>query len=127
MTADGSQPPSCEALMRKYEVSITVVRSAVRELKTEGLVYTYQGKGAFVRDPLPEPREAPQERPPTRMRRPPGADAPAHTASHRARLSAVIISTGCGSTVSWIPARCRARIGPTPPDQVGVPAQQGAR
>ncbi len=55
----GSQLPSYEALMRKYEVSITVVRSAVRELKTEGLVYTHQGKGAFVRDPLPEPREAP--------------------------------------------------------------------
>ena len=53
----GSQLPSYEALMRKYGVSITVVRSAVRELKTEGLVYTHQGKGAFVRDPLPEPGE----------------------------------------------------------------------
>ena len=51
----GSQLPSYEALMRKHGVSITVVRSAVRELKTEGLVYTHQGKGAFVRDPLPEP------------------------------------------------------------------------
>ena len=51
----GSQLPSYEALMRKYGVSVTVVRSAVRELKTEGLVYTHQGKGAFVRDPLPEP------------------------------------------------------------------------
>ncbi len=51
----GSQLPSYEALMRKYGVSITVVRSAVRELKTEGLVHTHQGKGAFVRDPLPEP------------------------------------------------------------------------
>ena len=49
----GSQLPSYEALMRKYGVSITVVRSAVRELKTEGLVLTHQGKGAFVRDPLP--------------------------------------------------------------------------
>jgi DNA-binding GntR family transcriptional regulator len=54
----GRQLPSYEALMKKYEVSITVVRSAVRELKTEGLVYTHQGKGAFVRDPLPEPGEA---------------------------------------------------------------------
>jgi len=51
----GSQLPSYEALMKKYAVSITVVRSAVRELKTEGLVQTHQGKGAFVRDPLPEP------------------------------------------------------------------------
>ena len=53
----GSQLPSYEALMRKHGVSITVIRSAVRELKTEGLVYTHQGKGAFVRDPLPEPGE----------------------------------------------------------------------
>ena len=49
----GSQLPSYEALMKQYGVSITVVRSAVRELKTEGLVITHQGKGAFVRDPLP--------------------------------------------------------------------------
>ena len=49
--------------MRKYEVSITVVRSAVRELKTEGLVYTHQGKGAFVRDPLPPPGETPGDQP----------------------------------------------------------------
>jgi DNA-binding GntR family transcriptional regulator len=55
--APGSQLPSYEALMKKYEVSITVVRSAVRELKAEGLVYTHQGKGAFVRDPLPAPGE----------------------------------------------------------------------
>ena len=59
----GSQLPSYEALMRKYEVSITVVRSAVRELKTEGIVYTHQGKGAFVRDPLPEPGVSPDDQP----------------------------------------------------------------
>ena len=35
------------------------IRSAVRELKTEGLVYTHQGKGAFVRDPLPPPGQPP--------------------------------------------------------------------
>jgi DNA-binding GntR family transcriptional regulator len=57
----GSQLPSYEALMKKYEVSITVVRSAVRELKSEGLVYTHQGKGAFVRDPLPESGQRPDE------------------------------------------------------------------
>ena len=55
--APGSQLPSYEALMKQHGVSITVVRSAVRELKTEGLVYTHQGKGAFVRDPLPPPGE----------------------------------------------------------------------
>lgn len=59
--APGSQLPSYEALMKKHGVSITVVRSAVRELKTEGLVYTHQGKGAFVRDPLPEPGQRPAD------------------------------------------------------------------
>jgi GntR family transcriptional regulator len=59
--APGSQLPSYEALMKKHGVSITVVRSAVRELKTEGLVYTHQGKGAFVRDPLPEPGQLPAD------------------------------------------------------------------
>jgi DNA-binding GntR family transcriptional regulator len=57
--APGSQLPSYEALMKTYGVSITVIRSAVRELKTEGLVYTHQGKGAFVRDPLPPPGQPP--------------------------------------------------------------------
>lgn len=57
--APGSQLPSYEALMKQYGVSITVVRSAVRELKTEGLVITHQGKGAFVRDPLPPATELP--------------------------------------------------------------------
>ena len=55
----GIQLPSYEALMKSYDVSITVIRSAIRELKTEGLVYTHQGKGAFVRDPLPAPGETP--------------------------------------------------------------------
>jgi GntR family transcriptional regulator len=59
----GSQLPSYEALMRKYGVSITVVRNAVRELKTDGLVFTHQGKGAFVRDPLPKPGQVPGDPP----------------------------------------------------------------
>lgn len=50
----GSQLPSYEALMEQYGVSITVVRNAVRELRTESLVRTHQGKGVFVSDPLPE-------------------------------------------------------------------------
>jgi DNA-binding FadR family transcriptional regulator len=61
--APGAQLPSYEALMKRYGVSITVVRSAVRELKTEGLVYTHQGKGAFVSDPLPPPGEPAGEPP----------------------------------------------------------------
>lgn len=44
----GEQLPSYSALMRDYDVSITVARSAVAELRAEGLVTTHQGKGAFV-------------------------------------------------------------------------------
>lgn len=57
--APGTQLPSYEALMSTYGVSITVIRSAIRELKTEGLVHTHQGKGAFVRDRLPPPGQQP--------------------------------------------------------------------
>ncbi|GAY09637.1 winged helix-turn-helix domain-containing protein [Pseudonocardia sp. N23] len=46
----GDQLPSYSALMREYDVSITVARSAVAELRSEGLVSTHQGKGAFVLD-----------------------------------------------------------------------------
>jgi len=51
--APGSQLPSYDALMKRYGVSITVIRSAIRELRTESLVRTHQGKGVFVNDPLP--------------------------------------------------------------------------
>jgi DNA-binding GntR family transcriptional regulator len=44
-----SQLPSLAELMRRYEVSITVIRMALRELRGEGLVSTHQGKGTFVR------------------------------------------------------------------------------
>ena len=44
----GEQLPSYSTLMRDYDVSITVARSAVGELRAEGLVSTHQGKGAFV-------------------------------------------------------------------------------
>jgi DNA-binding GntR family transcriptional regulator len=45
----GEQLPSLADLMRQYDVSITVVRMALRELRAEGLVTTHQGKGSFVR------------------------------------------------------------------------------
>lgn len=45
----GTQLPSLAELMKTYDVSITVVRMALNELRAEGLVVTHQGKGAFVR------------------------------------------------------------------------------
>jgi DNA-binding GntR family transcriptional regulator len=59
----GSQLPSYGALMEHYGVSITVVRSAIRELRTESLVRTHQGKGVFVSDPLPATRRGEPEVP----------------------------------------------------------------
>lgn len=51
----GSNLPSTARLMQLYEASVTVVRAAVRELRTEGLVIGQPGKGVFVRDePAPE-------------------------------------------------------------------------
>lgn len=55
--APGSQLPSYGDLMGRYGVSITVARSAIRELRSEGLVRTHQGKGVFVSDPLPRGRQ----------------------------------------------------------------------
>lgn len=45
----GAQLPSISDLMHQYEVSITVVRMALSELRSEGLVDSHQGKGSFVR------------------------------------------------------------------------------
>lgn len=71
----GSQLPSYGALMKRYGVSITVVRSAVRELRTESLVRTHQGKGVFVSDQLPAMRQA-------------GPELPAGTTAHLEKLEA---------------------------------------
>jgi GntR family transcriptional regulator len=45
----GAQLPSIADLMHTYEVSITVVRMALSELRAEGLIDSHQGKGSFVR------------------------------------------------------------------------------
>lgn len=41
----GTRLPSYGTLMKQYGVSITVIRNAIRELGTESLVRTHQGKG----------------------------------------------------------------------------------
>lgn len=57
-----SQLPSLPELMRQYDVSITVVRMALRELRAEGLVTTHQGKGTFVRAVPPAAEQSPEFR-----------------------------------------------------------------
>jgi DNA-binding GntR family transcriptional regulator len=44
----GSKLPSISDLMHQYDVSITVVRMALSALRSEGLIESHQGKGAFV-------------------------------------------------------------------------------
>lgn len=49
----GAALPSTRRLMETYEVSITVVRAAVNQLRLEGLVLGQPGKGVFVTDAPP--------------------------------------------------------------------------
>ncbi len=45
----GSQLPSEQAMAEGFGVSRTVIREAISRLKSEGLIQTRQGRGAFVR------------------------------------------------------------------------------
>lgn len=44
----GAELPSTAGLMDDYGVSVTSVRAAIRELRTEGLVRGQGGKGVYV-------------------------------------------------------------------------------
>ncbi|WP_406293980.1 GntR family transcriptional regulator [Streptomyces sp. NBC_00624] len=46
--ADTGQLPSLAQLQRAYEVTVTVARAAIRQLTTDGLAVSHQGKGAFL-------------------------------------------------------------------------------
>ncbi|MEV4251964.1 winged helix-turn-helix domain-containing protein [Spirillospora sp. NPDC049652] len=48
--APGDALPSIAELVRRYESSTGVVKSAIGVLRTEGRVIGQQGKGVFVRD-----------------------------------------------------------------------------
>jgi GntR family transcriptional regulator len=45
----GARLPTITQLMARYDVSSTVVKAAINQLKIEGLVVGQQGKGVFVR------------------------------------------------------------------------------
>lgn len=47
----GELLPSARVLSEQYGVAIMTVRSAIRLLREEGLVQSWQGKGAIVREP----------------------------------------------------------------------------
>ncbi|WP_406510803.1 GntR family transcriptional regulator [Streptomyces sp. NBC_00212] len=42
------QLPSYGKLQESYEVTVTVARAAINQLKTDGLVVSHQGKGVFL-------------------------------------------------------------------------------
>ena len=52
--AVGAQLPSEKEMAERFGVSRTVIREAVSRLKSEGLVESHQGKGAFVRAAGPD-------------------------------------------------------------------------
>jgi GntR family transcriptional regulator len=54
----GSKLPTEVELMSEYDVSRVVARLAVGVLRTEGLIYSRQGKGTFVREERPIRRVA---------------------------------------------------------------------
>jgi GntR family transcriptional regulator len=52
----GAMLPSEAGLIKQYKVSRVTARGAIKELQTEGLIVTRQGKGSFVRDREPTRR-----------------------------------------------------------------------
>ncbi|WP_326561618.1 winged helix-turn-helix domain-containing protein [Micromonospora sp. NBC_01796] len=46
----GDRLPSTKQLMERYEVSETVIRFVMIQLKAQGLVYGQQGRGVYVID-----------------------------------------------------------------------------
>jgi DNA-binding GntR family transcriptional regulator len=46
----GAQLPTVTQLMAAHDVSSTVIKAAINQLKIEGLVVGQQGKGVFVRE-----------------------------------------------------------------------------
>jgi GntR family transcriptional regulator len=46
----GDRLPSTRQLMERYEVSETVIRFVMIQLKAQGLVYGQQGRGVYVMD-----------------------------------------------------------------------------
>ncbi|MFD4589156.1 GntR family transcriptional regulator [Streptomyces rubiginosohelvolus] len=45
---DAGQLPSLAQLQKTYGVTVTVARAAIRQLTTDGLAVSHQGKGAFL-------------------------------------------------------------------------------
>ena len=58
--APGAQLPTEQALAQTFGVSRNVIREAVARLRSEGRVWSQQGRGAFVSDSPPPAAGAPR-------------------------------------------------------------------
>ncbi|MER6249955.1 winged helix-turn-helix domain-containing protein [Streptomyces sp. NPDC001584] len=54
----GDRLPSARTLQDRYGVASSTIQNALRLLKNEGLIYSVQGRGSFVRN-SPAPAETP--------------------------------------------------------------------
>ncbi|CAL9480676.1 hypothetical protein SUDANB120_03046 [Streptomyces sp. enrichment culture] len=52
--APGDKVPSSRDLQEKFGLASATIQNAFRLLKNEGLIYSVQGRGSFVRRPAPE-------------------------------------------------------------------------
>ncbi|MGW3332981.1 GntR family transcriptional regulator [Streptomyces rubiginosohelvolus] len=50
----GDKVPSSRELQEKFGLASATVQNAFRLLKSEGLIYSVQGRGSFIRRPAPE-------------------------------------------------------------------------
>lgn len=50
----GDKVPSSRELQEKFGLASATVQNAFRLLKNEGLIYSVQGRGSFIRRPAPE-------------------------------------------------------------------------
>ncbi|MFE0032294.1 GntR family transcriptional regulator [[Kitasatospora] papulosa] len=50
----GDKVPSSRELQGKFGLASATVQNAFRLLKSEGLIYSVQGRGSFIRRPAPE-------------------------------------------------------------------------
>ncbi|MFE6065945.1 GntR family transcriptional regulator [Streptomyces sp. NPDC056525] len=69
----GDKVPSSRELQEKFGLASATIQNAFRLLKNEGLIYSVQGRGSFIRRPATEPETPEAEHQPGGM---PSVDTP---------------------------------------------------
>lgn len=60
----GDKVPSSRELQEQFGLASATIQNAFRLLKNEGLIYSVQGRGSFIRRPAPEPETPETEQEP---------------------------------------------------------------